>query len=292
MQPYILAIGELLIDGISTESIDNLSQAKTFDIHIGGSAANFSIFLNRSNVTTKLVASIGADSFGNRILHELSKENNVTEFVYQQSGHATSLIMVAKTKGTPDFIPYRDADKLIQPVDSTLLNNAVIVHSTAFALSQQPAQDSILKAFEKAAQQHIPISIDWNYSEKIWGRNNDAREIFQRLQSCQPMLKFSLDDINRFVGKPMSIENAKAYLQTIQATAICLTCGSEGVFYKTYKSGWGHIPAQKNILVKDATGAGDAFWAGFITGWQRNYDMDKCVSNGVETASKKLQGML
>jgi fructokinase len=237
------------------------------------------------------VASVGNDSFGNLLLQNLQKEGLNIEHIFQYDQYATSLIVVGKTKGTPDFIAYRNADYMIEKVDETLISNASLVHTTAFALSKQPAQSSILKAVGNASKQGIPVSVDWNYSEKVWGQYNNALTVFNQLQSYKPIFKFSLDDVERFMGKSLSIEEAKAYLNNVLCTAICLTCGGDGVYYKSSMSHWQFMPAQP-IEVKDATGAGDAFWAGFVSEWDRDSTLELCVSKGINTASLKLQGIL
>ena len=291
MEKHILAIGELLVDAISNNTVTSLSEASNFSIQAGGSPANFVRFLQRCNTNAKLVASVGNDGFGNLLLTELKKEGVCNEFVMQQESVATSLIMVGKTKGTPDFIAYRNADCMIEEVDETLIANASLVHTTAFALSKQPAQSTILAAFEKASQLGISVSVDWNYSEKIWGMHNNAEDVFNLLQTYKPIFKFSLDDVERFLGKPLTIEDAKAYLQNVLCTTICLTCGGDGVYYKSSLSHWQFVPAQP-IEVKDATGAGDAFWAGFVSEWERGKGLDLSVAKGINTASLKLQGIL
>ena len=291
MEKYVLAIGELLIDAISNKSVTSLSEAADFSIHAGGSPANFARYLQKCNANAKIVATVGNDGFGNLLLDKLKKEGVCSEYVLQQELYATSLIVVGRTKGTPDFIAYRNADCMIETVDETLIANASLVHSTAFALSKQPAQTAILTAFEKASKEGIPVSVDWNYAEKIWGTHNNAQDVFNQLQTYKPLLKFSLDDMERFLGKSLSIEEAKEYLQNVLCTAICLTCGGDGVYYKSSLSHWQYMPAQQ-VEVKDATGAGDAFWAGFVSEWNKENAIDSCVAKGIHTASLKLQGIL
>lgn len=48
-------------------------------------------------------------------------------------------------------------------------------------------------------------------------------------------------------------------------------------------------PAIKLNKVIDVTGAGDAFWAGFLFGYIKKYEMEKCVSLGLKLAHIKLQ---
>jgi sugar/nucleoside kinase (ribokinase family) len=78
-----------------------------------------------------------------------------------------------------------------------------------------------------------------------------------------------MDDMSRFTGKTLSIEEAKNYLYPFQANVICLTCGAAGVWYTQKDSPWQHQNAQP-VKIVDSTGAGDAFWAGFLTSRMSN----------------------
>jgi fructokinase len=81
------------------------------------------------------------------------------------------------------------------------------------------------------------------------------------------------------------------FQSTINATAICLTCGSKGVYFKTNLLSWNFIAAH-NIKVKNATGAGDSFWAGFFSAYLNNVSIENAVENGIRIASLKLQNLL
>ncbi|MDQ1087620.1 MULTISPECIES: carbohydrate kinase family protein [unclassified Siphonobacter] len=292
MQSYVLVIGELLIDAISCEYVDHLGQAASLSLHPGGSAANFCRFLHTYQVPTRLVAAVGQDGLGRQLIDHLQSIGLDTSYVATVAQHATSLIVVGRTKGTPDFIPYRGADAQIAPITDDLIEPAGLLHTSAFALSQQPARDTILQAFDKAAQRGIPVSIDWNYSEKIWANPEEARQTLEKLQMFKPLFKFSLDDVSRMTGEPMSIVQAKVYLSNLQSNVVCLTCGGDGVWYKHAQEDWQYLPAQAISDIKDATGAGDAFWAGFVKAYLRNSPLAICVQQGIDTASQRLRGIL
>ncbi len=289
MNKYILVIGEILVDLISTNLVNNLGKAEGFTMFAGGSAANFSRFFSRCQKDVKLIASVGKDGFGQFLLQALADEGVSLAFIAQHNSNPTSIILVGKSINTPDFIPYRGADNIILEIEESTIKDASIIHSTAFALSKQPAQQSILSAFSKAFSEQIPISIDWNYSEKIWGCKHDAEKVFKEIQQFNPIFKFSSDDVDRFAGTKLNLNCQLAFLNEIQAKAICLTCGSKGVYFKTTTSEWQHIAAQP-IEVKDATGAGDAFWAGFMSQWIDGKSIDDCVKKGIETAALQLTG--
>lgn len=289
MEKYVLAIGELLIDGITSLSVKDLSETVALNIHPGGSPGNFCRYLKRCGTNSIIVATVGNDGLGKILVQKVAKEGIDTTYINQKEAYNTSFIVVARTNGTPDFIAYRDADFHIDAISTKLIEQASILHTTAFALSKEPACINILDAFAKAHQMGIPVSVDWNYAVEIWGKQNNATQVFNQLQQYKPYFKFSLDDIERFTSKKLNKEQAMEYLNSIQASAICLTCGSDGVYYKTgTDKNWSHLPAQK-IEVKNATGAGDAFWSGFISAINANATLTQAVERGVYIASIKLQ---
>ncbi|MFY7965214.1 MAG: carbohydrate kinase family protein [Chitinophagaceae bacterium] len=291
MKKNILCIGEVLIDGISTEITNSLQQANTLEIIVGGSVANFCNYLHKCNVDATLVASIGNDGFGKKIIETLNKENISTAYINVLDNCNTSFIAVSKTPQTPDFIAYRDADREISSIDENLFNNANLVHSTAFCLSQQPASTAVLNIFDKAYKSNKLISIDWNYAPSIWKNKAYANEVFSTIQQYQPLLKFSIDDVSRFLEEEVDEQEALYFLSTVSAKLICLTCGSKGVYFKTLHSDWSFLSAKK-INVKNATGAGDSFWAGCISAFIDEQNIEMCVQKGIEIASLKLQDFL
>ncbi|MCF1716167.1 sugar kinase [Flavihumibacter sp. RY-1] len=287
----VLAIGEALIDAVSTEFVEDLSSARQLDLKPGGSPANFCRFLHQLGTPALLHAVLGADGLGKIILNDLREKQIDCSLLKISNEHATSMVVVGKTKGTPDFIPYRDADMQIGAIDPFMYKETDLVHTTAFALSREPAQTNILTALHLANRSGKQISVDWNYSPKIWGPENFASTVFSTLLSFQPLLKCSLDDIERFTNKIQSIESAKDFLHPFTARVTCLTCGSEGVWFKTPEQDWQHRAAVP-VEVKDSTGAGDSFWAGFVHAWLTENSLEDCIQLALDTAARRLNGEL
>ena len=72
------------------------------------------------------------------------------------------------------------------------------------------------------------------------------------------------------------------------ASLICLTLGAEGSLV-SYEGGTKQVrvPGQK-LDVVDATGAGDAYWAGFLTAYIDGHTPQQCARSGATLARMKL----
>lgn len=288
MQSHFLAIGELLADVITTDYCESLSDAKSFEIFQGGSPGNVAANLKWLGKNAELVACVGDDGIGQFLISEIQRIGISGDYIQVSQEFPTSLVMVTRSKGTPDFIAYRAADTQLQPIANFLLETASVVHSTAFALSKSPAREVILSAFKKAKSLHKTISVDWNFAPSIWGPD-DGKEVFETVARLEPYMKLSLDDMERFFSKSSPVEEYKTMLQQYPFTFICLTCGKEGVWYKEKNKGWKFRVAKKVEQVVDTTGAGDAFWAGFMAAHINQQAGEECIGFALEIAAQKIQ---
>jgi len=288
MKIDVLAIGELLADFISNDYTDSLANTHEFTMFQGGSPANLCANLKFLGKNAELVATVGADNIGTFLIQSLQKIGLGSTYIHQIHGIPTSLVLVGKSLNSPDFIAYRMADTHIEPIPGTLLLNAKIVHTSAFALSKNPAQQHILQALNIAKSLGNQVSCDWNFAPEIWSPST-GQNIFEELCALHPLLKLSLDDFRRFTNNPTATaEQAISYLSQFHTTLTCLTCGSEGVWYTDHEKSW-HKQDAKPVSVVDATGAGDAFWAGFLAEFSQSNNIHASVSNGINLAAQKIQ---
>ena len=288
MQIDLLAIGELVADLISTDYSEGLAEAKEFKMFQGGSPANVAANVNYLGKNAVIISCVGNDGIGHFLLNEIKKIGLKDTLVQVSKTKPTSIILVGKSTRTPEFIAYRGADFELEHIDNELLKLSTIVHTTAFALSRQPSQLVILDAFRTARTFGKIISVDWNFAPSIWGED-DGKAVFEKVMALQPYLKVSLDDMERFFGCVESIEEYKAMLDNHPDSFICLTCGKDGVWYREKNSGWHFQPPTPISTVIDTTGAGDAFWAGFMVALLEHQSIKECITNALLIASKKIQ---
>lgn len=270
----------------------SLSETKDFQRFLGGSLANVAFNLNSLKLNIRYIGCIGQDGLGTYILNEFQSKSLSTESLRQVTDLPTSIILVSKTSGTPDFIPYRGADYQIHEnqFDEQLLQHTKVFHTTCYALSKPPAQKSILKAAKRAKDFGAELSIDLNYASKIWPDKADAQVVISGYLELNPLLKISEDDVARLLGKSLSHNEIFDYFQNKHSLyRIYLTLGSDAVKYVNEQGKIIHLPAQPIKEVKDATDAGDAFWSGFLFGYTKGFNQEQCLKMGLRLASIKLQ---
>lgn len=262
----ILSAGELLVDMITAEFVQSLDEANLFKRIPGGSPANLCSNMARLGNKTMLVASVGNDDMGRVLKNYVTGLGVDTSGVMMLDDHATTLILITRSATTSDFVPYRGADNVlsVRQFPFSSFDQISIFHTTCFALSKAPAQSVLLDAAEKARRAGCTISLDANYASKIWSDRTDAQKKIREYIRQGAMVKISDVDWERLFGEPaVSHEVVIDYFLKNNASEVCYTMGSAGCWVANDKER--HFLPSRSVDVKDTTGAGDAFWAGYLT---------------------------
>lgn len=290
-RPYaLLSVGELLADFIGHHVSASLLDTQDFRRYQGGSPANMAANMARLGNSVALVACVGTDSIGRYLVREVAEAGVDTQHLVTDPYEPSSIVVVSRTSGTPDFVAYRMADRCIRPgqLPDALLSQTRIFHTTCFALSRPPAQDTIVDAARRANAAGCQISIDANYAPSIWPDRDEAWRILTDYFKTGALVKVSEDDITRLYGSPQTTDSVLADFHRMGASLICLTLGADGSLV-SYDGGskQARIPGKK-IDVVDVTGAGDAYWAGFLTAYLDGYAPANCAQAGAALAKLKL----
>jgi sugar/nucleoside kinase (ribokinase family) len=291
MKKYaLLSVGELLADIIGTEIHDSILETSHFERFQGGSPANMAANMARLGMSTALVSCVGNDNLGIFLRNEVAKTGIDVSYIITDKNQPTSIVIVSRTKGTPDFIAYRTADRMIQShhIHDNLLTESAIFHTTCFALSQEPAQSAIVDAAKRANAVGCRVSLDANYAPQIWADRQQAWDVISAYCSYDGLVKLSEDDAERIYGKKVSEKQVIGDFHAMGADLVCLTKGGQGSIISYEKGAKQLNLGIKPLEVIDATGAGDAFWAGFLTAWTQEKSVEICANAGANLAALKL----
>ncbi|QDK79487.1 carbohydrate kinase [Spirosoma sp. KCTC 42546] len=290
-RPYaLLSVGELLADLIGHHVSSSLLDAQDFRRYQGGSPANMATNMARLGGQVALVSCVGDDNIGKYLVRQIEESGVDTQFITADPLEPTTIVLVSRTAGTPDFVAYRHADCQLKPeqLPDSLLAQTQLFHTTCFALSQQPAQDTIIDAARRAKAAGCQVTIDANYAPSIWPDRDQAWRVLTDYFTAGALVKVSEDDAERLYGSPQTPERILSDFHKMGATTICLTLGANGSLV-SYDGGTkqARIPGKK-IDVVDVTGAGDAYWAGFLTAYLDGYAPGNCAHAGAALAKMKL----
>lgn len=289
----ILCVGEALIDFIGQQSGAQINDTSDYHRYLGGSPTNVAMNSARLGLKSAVVSSVGNDGFGSYIIDELKREGVKIDFIKKINDEPSSIIFITRTNETPDFVPFRKADYQItedQITKETLLKTT-IYHTTCFALSKNPAQSVILKKAEEAFHLGCKLSIDINYAEKLWKSKNQALDIIKSYCRFNPLVKISEDDMLRLFEKKLPHEDIFDFFHSKGVEIVCLTLGRNGVKLSQTGKKIIELPAIQVDKVMDVTGAGDAFWSGYLFAYIKDKPQDTCLKIGLQLAALKLQNV-
>ena len=284
----VVVAGEAIVDLLSAEPAADLGDAAAFRRHPGGSAFNLASNLGRLGVPTALVASVGTDGFG-RLLAEAAGRTGIDARLRAVPDEPTSIATVTRTEGTPDFALFRHADRQLAPdqLPDGLLRRARLFHTSGFALSLEPARTTLLDAATRAHRLGVTVSVDLNVAPRSAAERRGQRRTVEAVLALGPLVKASRDDAARLFGSDLGDGEAAAQLRALGARLVCLTRGAEGALV-VWGEGQAEVPAAAVPHVADATGAGDAFWAGFLAAWLAGQPPPACARAGGRLAALKL----
>jgi fructokinase len=136
------------------------------------------------------------------------------------------------------------------------------VHTSTWPLSREPSRAAAQRALKLAREAARLTSLDPNYSPDIWPDRAEALRVLQSLLPDVDVIKPSEDDAARLFDEELTPEDAIARFHDMGPRIVLYTMGARGMVLSVAGEQT-FIPARE-VDVVDATGAGDAFWAGFL----------------------------
>ena len=255
----VYCIGEMLIDFIPG------SEPASYIRKAGGAPANVAIAVAKNGLSASMCCKVGDDQFG-RFLMDTLEEYHVKAACPElcQDAVTTMAFVTLADNGERIFTFARKpgADTLLAEKDikEEDIEDAVIVHAGSVSLSAQPAAAATVKAMRVGHEKGKLVSFDVNYRNVMWNDDEKAcaAAVMDTLKYVD-MLKISEEEVEMMGG----LEALPKLLADNDIVLVVETLGSEGAqaFFR------GEVIRVEGRKVKavDATGAGDAFWGGFMS---------------------------
>ena len=286
----ITAYGEVLLDMIAREE-SPLKECSNFTRYFGGSPANVLVNMQRLENKTAFISRVGNDDFGEYLVEILQNEGVNLDCLQYDQEESTPIIFVNKSKETPSWLAYRGADINLKINDTIYdkINNSSIFFTGSFILSKNPARTTAIKAVEHAVNKNKIFAFDPSYRATLWPDGDKGNKIVRELITQADFIKPSLDDAYHLYGQDHPENYLKKY-HNDGAKIVILTLGKDGLLISDGNNEVLHIPVYSKKVV-DVTGAGDSFWAGFLTGILKGLPIIEAAKLGNAVAAFKIQGV-
>jgi 2-dehydro-3-deoxygluconokinase len=282
-------LGEALIALVAREA-GPLSEATTFERHVGGAEANVAVGLARLGHATAFVGRVGDDGFGTAIRRHLRGEGvDVSLLATDPAAPTGVLIRERRSFGAAQVTYLRagSAGSRLRPDDvasalaSRTLRGARWLHVTGItpALSEH-ARAAVERAVELAIAAGMTVSLDLNLRRRLWS-DDDAAPVLRALAARADVVFANPDEAAAITGADAGDSAALATgLLELGPSIAVLKLGAEGAL------AWGHGEAPVHraaipvVMPLDPVGAGDAFCAGFIAARLEGGDLAWAVEIG------------
>jgi sugar/nucleoside kinase (ribokinase family) len=308
MQKPILCVGILVADVVgrplrAVPDPGRLVLVDEMSLHTGGCAINTATALAKLGLPVEVIGKIGSDPFGDFVLNALKERGIGSRGIKRdnQAGTSATMVMVSPD-GERRFVHYIGANaKLrLEDVDMAMVEAGGILHIAGALVMPGIDGQPTATLLQRARQAGVTTFLD-----TVW---DDTGRWMELLGPCLPYIDYfvpSLPEGQALTGLDDPEAIARNLIQRGVGT-VGLKMGVDGCLVLASDGQSVRLPAYQ-VEVVDATGAGDAFAAGFIAGIWQGWSLEKtarlanavgalCVtgvgaSGGVRTLAETMEFM-
>ncbi len=286
----LLSVGECLVEFSRRQEHQQDNQ---FRATFAGDAANTLFYGARLGLRTGFISAVGDDLFTEMIVGGLQSEGIDITHTLRLPGRRNGLYFIELNEaGDHHFHYWRhdsaatetllhySTDRLSRFVRSSRM---LLISGITLAVMKEPAR---LVALLESVSAEVTVVLDTNYRPRLWSSPEEYhRRIAQVLPHVDILLPSQADLEAAWQG--VTVENLLWHFAEQGVGTICMKAGDQGcAIWDDGGLEWFAPP--ENVRVVDATGAGDAFNAGFIAGVVQGLSKPEACALAQQTASHAL----
>lgn len=290
----IICLGRLAVDFYAQQIGSRLEDVATFAKYLGGSSANTAFGCARLGLCAAMASRIGDDAMGQFLVETLAREGcDVTHVSRDPSRLTAAVVLGIKDRETFPLMFYREdcADMAVtsEDVAEAFIGSSKALLITGTHFSTPHVHEVSTLACQRARKQDVRTILDIDYRPVLWGltRRGDGETRFiadagvtAHLATILPLFDLVIGTIEEFNIAGGS-DDIMASLRAVRAATAAVLVVKRGPMGCAVIDG--AIPASLDdafngkgvrVDVLNVLGAGDAFNAGFLSGWLRGEDYD------------------
>jgi sugar/nucleoside kinase (ribokinase family) len=241
----------------------------------GGSAANVAAFLAAIDVESCFVGSLGADALGDRFAEEM-EDLGVSMGVHRR-GRTGSIVVIVSADGERSFLTDRGSASKVDPIPPRMLERATWLHVPAYCLVDEPLASTATDALKLAKNMGIRTSVDCSSTAMM--KTYGVGRFLAWLRDVTPEVVFANEDEAVLLGLQerwkgpglLVVKHGPDPVEIIDNASVSVS-----------------VPVPVVHKVLDATGAGDAFAAGFLQAFIDGKSAPEAVEAGNVLAARVL----
>ncbi|HEY3583656.1 MAG TPA: 5-dehydro-2-deoxygluconokinase, partial [Casimicrobiaceae bacterium] len=293
----IVCLGRLGVDFYAQQIGARLEDVTSFAKYLGGSSANTAFGCARLGLRAGLVSRVGDDAMGRFLTETLAREGCDVSHVGVDPARLTAAVVLGiEDKETFPLIFLREncADMAIgdAEIEASYIGRARALLITGTHFSTEYIAGVSSRALDHAHARDVRTVLDIDYRPVLWGltkRGDGATRyiasgtVTAHLQRLLPRFDLVIGTIEEFniAGGSDDVMRSLAEVRRHTAAVLVVKRGPLGCAVID-----GAIPASLdaafngagvNVEVLNVLGAGDAFSAGFLSGWVRGENYDACT---------------
>ena len=292
----IICLGRLGVDFYAQQVGARLEDVTSFAKYLGGSSANTAFGCARLGLRAALISRIGDDAMGRFLVETLAKERcDVSHVGVDPQRLTAGVVLGIKDRDTFPLIFLREdcADMAIPEAevaaDFLAQSRALLITGTHF--STPHVHRVSMLALERARAHSVRTVLDIDYRPVLWGltRRGDGETRFiasdtvtAHLQGILPLFDLVIGTQEEFAiaGGSTDIMVALAAVRRVTPATLVVKRGPmgcaviEGAIPESLDAAFNGRGVTVEVL--NVLGAGDAFSAGFMSGWVRGEDYGAC----------------
>lgn len=277
MSIKVIGIGALNLDRLYLVNkiiYDGEAPVKEAVLSPGGSAANTIFALAKLGIKTGFIGAVGDDEEGELLIEDFAKAGVDTQFIKVKKGKTGEVIALVDSKGRRVLYVLPGANNLLsfEEIDLHYLQQARFLHLSSFVGDEQFVLQRRLLGL-------LPDKVEVSFAPGMLYASRGFNSISPFLERTSILFLNALE-LKMLTGMDL-FEGAKRCFELGTKTIVVTSVGKRwSCFIYDGEKGY-KIPSRyKPEEVKDTTGAGDAFAAGFLFGMLKGLEPEKCALLG------------